>query len=150
MEIKQINLTKMTDELNRLVRYARECSWQGTGAYFAECLEDTEYRNIENVVAAYDEQKIIGFGALVSESCIENTSFSPWLDFLYVEDRYRNNGIAKAMAESLFREAQSDGVEKLYLCTVSHERMYEKLGFVTLYKTFINQRDECFVMEKML
>lgn len=150
MEIKEISCAERTDELSRLVIYAKECSWQGSGAYFAECLEDTEYGGIEKVVAAYEDGRIIGFAALVSESCIENTSFSPWLDFLYVDERYRDNGIAKAMAESLFLTARSEGVEKLFLCTVSHERMYEKFGFITLYKTIINHGDECFVMEKRL
>ena len=149
MEIRHINPIEKTDEFNELVRYARECSWQGSGAYFADCLEDTEYGGIKKVVVAYDE-RVIGFAALVSESCIENTSLSPWLDFLYVDDGYRNNGIAKAMAEALFLSARSDGVEKLYLCTVTHEKMYERFGFVTLYKTIINHEDECFVMEKRL
>lgn len=150
MDIRQIITINSNSECNALIKYARDCSWQGTGSYFADCLEDNAFDRTEKVVAAYDEGKIIGFAALVSESCIENTTLTPWLDFLFVDEEYRNKGIAKAMSDHLFRSAQTDGIEKVYLCTVSHEKMYEKLGFVTLYKTIINNEDECFVMEKQI
>ncbi len=149
MEIYLIDHCERSDELDGLVRFARGCSWQGTGAYFAECLEDM-HSDINKVVAAYDDGKVIGFAALVSESCIENTAFTPWLDFLYVDEKYRNRGIAKSIVDYLLCSALSDGIEKVYLCTVSHEKMYEKFGFVTMYKTFINIEDECSVMEKRL
>ncbi len=150
MEFRQIITIEGNSELSALVGYARACSWQGTGSYFADCLEDNAFDSTEKVVAAYDEGKIIGFAALVSESCIENTTLAPWLDFLFVDEKYRNKGIAKAMADHLFRSAGADGIEKVYLCTVSHEKMYEKFGFVTLYNTIINNEDECFVMEKRI
>lgn len=150
MEIRQIITIEDNSELSALVGYARDCSWQGTGSYFAECLEDNGFDSSEKIVAAYDDGKIIGFAAMVRESCIENTTLAPWLDFLFVDEKYRNKGIAKAMADHLFRSAQADGIEKVYLCTVSHEKMYEKFGFVTLYKTKINEDDECFVMKKQI
>ncbi len=150
MDIRQIITIDNNSEREALIKYARECSWQGTGTYFAECLEDNSFDSTEKAVAAYDEGKIIGFAALIKESCVEETTLTPWLDFLFVDERYRGKGIAKAMVEHLFNSAQADGIEKVYLCTVSHEKMYEKFGFVRLYKTIINNEDECFVMEKRI
>lgn len=150
MEIRQIITIDNNSEREALVKYARECSWQGTGSYFADCLEDNAFDSTEKVVAAYDDRKIVGFVALVRESCIENTTLTPWLDFLFVAEKYRSKGLARAMAEYMFLIAKLEGIEKVYLCTVSHEKMYEKLGFVTLFRTKINGDNECFVMEKQL
>lgn len=150
MDIRLINHAERTFALDALTGYARDCSWQGTGSYFADCLEENEFDSTEKIVAAYDGEKIIGFAALVSESCIEGTALSPWLDFVFVDEKHRNKGTAKAMVEFWLRGALADKTEKVYLCTVSHEKMYEKFGFVTLYKTKINGQDECFVMEKKI
>ncbi len=149
MDIRQI-VTLDSNERSELIRYARECSWQSTGSYFADCLEDNAFDSTEKVVAAYDDGKIIGFAALIKESCVEDTTLTPWLDFLFVDEKHRNKGTAKAMVDHLFRSAQADGIEKVYLCTVSHEKMYEKFDFVTLYKAKINGADECSVMEKQI
>ncbi len=150
MEIRQINHAERTGELAALIRYARGCSWQGTGSYFADCLEDSEFDGDEKIVAAYDGEKIIGFAALVKESCIEEADYSPWLDFLFVDERYRNKGIAKAMVEFLLCAALANNTEKVYLCTVSHKEMYEIFGFAILYSTKINGLDECYVMSKQI
>ncbi len=150
MDIRQIVTLYSNSERSALIRYARECSWQGTGSYFADCLEDNAFDSAEKVVAAYDDGKIIGFAALVRESCVEDTALAPWLDFLFVEEKCRNKGLARAIVEYLFLLAKSEGIEKVFLCTVSHEKMYEKFGFVTIYKTIINNEDECFVMEKRI
>jgi len=99
-------------------------------------------------VAAYDGGRIVGFAALVNESCVDDICLSPWLDFLFVDEQYRNKGIAKAMVDVLMRVALTEGIETVYLCTVTHKQMYESLGFSTLYKTKINGADECFVMKK--
>ncbi len=150
MEIHQIVTTNSSSECGALIKYARDCSWQGTGSFFADCLEGNAFDSTEKIVAAYDDGRIIGFAALVKESCVEDTELMPWLDFLFVDEKYRNKGIAKAMSDYLFQSAQNDGIDKVYLCTVSHKAMYEKLGFVNLYKTKINADDECYVMEKDL
>jgi len=39
MEIQQICHSESSDAKDRLVSFARKCSWQGTGSFFAELLE---------------------------------------------------------------------------------------------------------------
>lgn len=147
MVISEIALNSLSDECKALIRYAKSCSWQGTGQYFAECLENNYFIDTEKVFVAYKDDHIIGFIALIKESCVESTTLSPWLDFLFVDEEYRNQGVAKMLIKHLLAVAKKEKIVDVYLCTVSHETFYSKLGFHTLYEVTINKEDNCCVMQ---
>ena len=147
MKIIQLSNNPQDKIRKELIEFARNCSWQGTGGYFAELLENNDFEESEKIFIALDKEDMIGFAALVNESCVEDAEFSPWLDFLFVDEKSRNKGTARMLVEHILQVAESENVNGVYLCTASHERMYEKLGFRTLYKTIINGGDECTVMK---
>lgn len=146
MEIIQVMFDSMESERNQLIQYAKSCSWQSTGQYLAELLENHEFDASEKIFAAIENQDIVGFAGLVKESCADDLKLYPWLDFLFVDERYRNRGIARRLIEHIFKAAKAENVSHIYLCTVSHTEMYMRFGFHTLYKTKINANDDCFVM----
>lgn len=146
MELIQVDLASSSELRKKLISYAKSCSWQGTGQYFADLLENEEFEASERVVAAIHNGNIAGFAALVSESCVDDKNLRPYLDFLFVDEKYRNRGIARKLIENIVMIARSEKVNNIYLCTASHEEMYIKFGFRTLYKTKINDNDDCFVM----
>lgn len=148
MEIRLIDNGALSTDGRALTEFARKCSWQGTGEYFADCLADGAFDSTEKIAAAFDGDRVIGFAALVNESCVEDTELAPWLDFLFVDEEYRGRGIAGRLAEFLFGLARSEGIKAVYLCTVSHEEMYRKFGFDTLYKAKTVGGDCCSVMKK--
>lgn len=118
-----------------LISYAKNCSFQGTGAYLAELLSDGAFEDYEKVYAAISNDRIIGFVAIVKESCVENNGNEPWLDFLFVDEKYRNQYIGLAFINKIGNYAKSIGFEFLYLCTLSHVDYYKRAGFKILYTT---------------
>lgn len=150
MDIIEICTAYKSEVCLKLIEYAQNCSWQGTGQYFAECLADNDFDKSEKIIAALLDGKIVGFAGLVKESCINNSEFTPWLDFLFVDEKYRNRGIAKALIDFILGIARRDKIDNVYLCTVSHEEMYERFGFRTICRTRINGGDECCVMKMQL
>ena len=141
MEIIQIDVNSPSKAKSELIDYSRHCSWKGTGHYFADLLENNEFDNSEKIFALTHNDDVIGFAGLVNESCIENSGLSPWLDFLFVDDKYRNHGFARMMIEHVLYTAKLNSLKTVYLCTASHEKMYEKFGFYTFQRTTINGND---------
>lgn len=149
LRIKKINL-KVKQECFNLIDFAKNCSWQGSGRYFAELIENNELTDSEIVIVAYLNHKIVGFAALVNESCAEGFNESPYLDFLFVDDKYRNKGIATKLVDKIV-ELAKENYNILYLATVSHESFYKKLGFDTIAKSTVEGCiNECFIMRKLI
>ena len=136
------------EECHELIDYAKNCGWQSTGEYLAELIENNEFTDSEIVIVAYLRNKVVGFAALVNDSVAENFNESPFLDFLFVEEEYRNRGIATKLVNYIVDYAK-EKYDTIYLVTVSHELFYKKLGFETIAKsTVIDCIDECFIMKK--
>ena len=145
--IKKINVNNK-EECHELINYAKNCSWQSTGEYFAELIENNEFTDSEIVIVAYLGNKVVGFAALVSDSVAEDFNESPFLDFLFVEEEYRNRGIATKLVNYIVDYAK-EKYDTIYLVTVSHESFYKKLGFEVIGKSTVEGCiDECFIMKK--
>lgn len=117
---------------------ARTCSFQGSGQYLCELMQENAFCDYERVFVACKDHAVIGFCVLTKESCVEDISSAPWLDFLFVTEEYRNRGIASALVKHTVDYASSLLFKELFLCTASHEAFYKKLGFETVYETNIN------------
>ena len=148
MEILHIN--SASPMYGKLIDYARSCSWRGTGAYFAELLEENGFEETDRIIIVVDEDEIVGFAGLVRESCMDAPNLFPWIDFLFVDERYRNKGVARKIIEYIFSVAKTDGYEEIYLCTLSHVEMYEKFGFQEFYKGVSVDNIELLVMKTTL
>lgn len=140
----------------KLISYARECSFQNTGSFLAELLSDeSAFEDYEEVLAVVIDDEIIGFGALLKECCcIYEEEHSPWLDFLFVEEKFRNLHIGIKLVEEICEKAKALGFESIYLCTLSHMGYYHKLGFDSLYSTYnynntVNEQCIC-IMKKAI
>lgn len=129
---------------------ARTCSFQGTGQYLSELMTDQAFCDFERIFAAVVDDTVVGFCAIVKESCCENDRNTPWLDFVFVDETYRNLGIARQMIAEAEKYARSIGFPSLFLCTASHEAFYRKCGFVTVYDAKINENTTGKVMKTLL
>jgi len=128
---------------------ARICSFQGSGAYLCSLMLDGSFSEYEKVFAAVEDDSVVGFCTLVKESCCESDD-EPWLDFLFVDERYRSRGIARMLVDTVCDYAKSLGFEQIFLCTASHSGYYEKLGFSFVCQSEINENTMGTVMMKLL
>ncbi len=117
---------------------AKRCSFQGSGQYLCGLMEANELTAVEQVFCAADGETVVGFCALMEESCGES-AHTPWLDFLFVEESRRHQGIAKRLIEEAGWYAAGLGFSELYLCTNCHEDFYRRLGFSTIGEKPINE-----------
>lgn len=130
------DVSTSTELKAQLIEYAKKCSFQGTGAFLAELLFYNEFKDYERVFAVVNENKVIGFAALLKECCcIDNESHAPWLDFLFVDEKFRNQHIGITLIDTICCYAQQLGFNNIFLCTVSHKDFYEKQGFIQIYTT---------------
>jgi|GEM_PF-2667731 len=111
---------------------ARGCSFQGSGAFLADCVEDDDFSGDDRVFAAVVKDKPIGFCTFTEENLDGDYPYAPWLDFVFVSEEHRGKGIAKMLVEAVCRYAKGQGFSKLYLLTASHAALYQKLGFTFL------------------
>ena len=147
LKIEILNVNNI-NEYSNFINYLKNCSWQSTGEYLAELIENDEFTDSEIVIVAYLSNKVVGFAALVNDSVAESFNGTPYLDHLFVDDAHRNKGIATKLVDKIIELAKENN-KVLYLVTVSHELFYKKLGFETIAKsTVIDCIDECFIMKK--
>ncbi len=136
----------------RLADYARKCSFQGTGAYFADLINEKAFEDYEKAFAVISDEKIIGFGVLLKECLCLQEDKSPWLDFLFIDEKYRCNGIGTALIDKICDYAVICGFDCIYLCTVTHADYYNKIGFDTICSTaYYNNSDNempIYIMKK--
>ena len=128
---------------------ARTCSFQGSGEFLCSLMLDDSLCEYEKVFAAIVDDSAVGFCALVKESCCESGA-EPWLDFLFVDEKYRNKGIAKLLIDAVYEYAKSLNFEQIYLCTATHKEYYSRVGFAFMSDCEINESTTGTVMKKSL
>lgn len=90
------------------------------------------FKNIDelpiNYVALRGEDLVGTFNLMLSDPP-KRKDLSPWFGSLYVEPNYRNQGIGTFLLKSAVSRAKELGIEKLYLCTPTQQKMYSLLGW---------------------
>ena len=72
----------------------------------------------------------------MKSSCVDNEDHTPWLDFLFVDEEYRNRNIGRTIVSHICQYAKNLGFSTIFLCTLSHADYYHRLGFVSLASSF--------------
>ena len=150
VNVKIISVEYGDKRYHETANLAKNCSFQGTGTYLSELMEDNEFWDFERIYSAIVNDIVVGFCAIVKESCCEKYSNTPWIDFLFVDENYRNCGIACQMIKTVESYAKTIGFDSLFLCTASHKTFYEKCGFQAIYDIEITENTNGTVMKKLL
>lgn len=74
------------------------------------------------------EGKIIGCVGLITNDFISRMDLYPWLCALYVDEKYRNEGIGAKLIDTIVEKTKILGFKNIYLCT-DLINFYEKYGF---------------------
>ncbi len=131
------------DEVTAL---AEACFWWA-GPFLAEKMRRGEFRGWERVCAARVDVRVAGFCTLTEKDELPGRyGFSPFIGFLFVDERYRGNRLSERMIRQAGVYARGLGYEKLYVMS-GETGLYEKYGFVKMggYETIYGSVEQLFV-----
>jgi predicted acetyltransferase len=75
-----------------------------------------------------DNDEIIGSYAILTNDIISRQDLIPWFACLFVNENYRNQGLAEELIRHGLKESQKKGFNTLYLST-DLNGFYEKKGW---------------------
>lgn len=102
-----------------------------------DCIEQKNRIPQWYIVVDHDDAIIAGAG-IIENDFHDRKDLSPNLCALFVEEKYRNQNIARYILDFARKELGNMGYKKLYLVT-DHTEFYEKCGWDFL--TFVNDDD---------
>ena len=94
---------------------------------------------IPQTYIATNGEQIFGMYNLSMEDLATRPDVYPWLENVYVDEKFRGQGISRILLNSVADNARALGLSKLYLYT-KHTNLYERYGwrFVEDVETFEN------------
>ena len=111
--------------------------WRVPKDAYLECMEnflkkETEY----GWYLCLDNEKIVGGVGVIENDFHDRKDLSPNICALYVEEEYRNKGIARYLLDMAIQDLKLKGITPVYLVT-DHIGFYEKYGwqFLCMVKT---------------
>ena len=96
---------------------------------YLSCMDD--YLNKKTEYGWYlciNENKIIGGLGVIDNDFHDRKDLTPNICAVYVEEKYRNKGIAGKLLNMVVSISKSKGISPIYLIT-DHKGFYEKYGF---------------------
>lgn len=136
---------------NETISFAEKCSWKA-GPFLAEKMKNNAFNEWERVCAAYVDGEAAGFCTFAEKDELpEEYEFTPFIGFVFVDERYRGKRLSEKMIQSVFSYARELGWEKIYIMS-GEIGLYEKYGFMKLgeYKTIYDSIDQLFVKSTLL
>lgn len=128
------------------IEFAENCSWKA-GKFLATLMKENRFLDRERVFVACVEEKIVGYCTFAQKDELpEKYDFSPFIGFVFVDEKYRGNRISEQMINSVIAYAVKLGFEKVYIMSGEHG-LYEKYGFEKIgdFETIYNTVDQLFV-----
>lgn len=90
------------------------------------------FKNIDKIpinFVALKRDNLVGTFNLMLSDPPKRRDLSPWFGSLYVNPDYRNQGIGTFLLKSAVSRAKELGIQKLYLCTPTQQKMYAMSGW---------------------
>jgi len=112
---------------NKLIDYANSCNW-GAWPILAQKMSENNFLVWEKIFVATENDEIIWFCTFTKEDWIPDCDYSPFVWFIFVDEKYRWNRISEKMINEVEKYAKTLNFEKLYLVS-DHIWLYEKYGF---------------------
>lgn len=129
----------------RTAAFARGSSWKA-GPYLAGMMERNAFQDWERVAVAMDGEHPAGYCVFAEKDELpEEYGFSPFIGFVYVDEKYRGRRISEQMIREVLRYAGTLGFRNVYLMSSEHG-LYEKYGFEKIgeYRTIFGTTDQLF------
>lgn len=135
--MEEIEIKKITeideDNLNKITEWMYE--WWGKNEMHTfeqvKCFmkHSLQTNKLPQTYGAFINNEIVGMYQFSYEDCFVRPDISPWLSNVYVDEKYRSNGIGRKLMESVKENAQNNiNSDELWLYT-KHMNLYEKFGW---------------------
>lgn len=129
-----MEITLLTKE-NNLLKKGIAYIWKQWGSdtnfdFYRDCIENSvsDDNGLPKFYVAIENDEIIACYALLINDIISRQDIFPWFACLFVDENYRNQGIAKKLMDHALNECKKKGFETAYLST-DLENFYEKAGW---------------------
>jgi len=142
---QKIKVVKFTDSEGKFFNKLCEWAYKWWGERDGWSFEKMEYFmkrmiNAERIPQTYiatDGKNVFGMYQLAMEDLDVRPDIYPWLENVWVDENYRNNGICRLLMESVTNNVRNLGLSEIYLYT-KHVGLYEKFGweFIEEIETF--------------
>jgi GNAT superfamily N-acetyltransferase len=98
--------------------------------FYKDCIENSlsEDKSLPKFYIMLDNDEIIGSYALLTNDIISRQDLMPWFACLFVDENYRNQGLAEELINHGLNESQKKRFSTLYLSTDLND-FYEKKGW---------------------
>ncbi|WP_298511620.1 GNAT family N-acetyltransferase [uncultured Kordia sp.] len=98
--------------------------------FYRDCIENSvsDDNALPKFYVLLDHNEIVACYALLLNDIISRQDIFPWFACLFVDENYRNQGIAKKLMTHALSECKNKGFETVYLST-DLENFYEKNGW---------------------
>ena len=129
----------------KTIAFAQGSSWKA-GPFLARRMRANDFLDWERVVVAADGENLAGYCTFTEKDELpEDSGFSPFIGFVFVDERYRGNRISEQMIAEALRYAGQIGFLAVYLMSGEHG-LYEKYGFEKIgdYETIYGTTDQLF------
>jgi predicted N-acetyltransferase YhbS len=132
MEIimKIIPITTPDSEWQMTIDYADSCPWKA-GLFLARAMRENQFNAWERVFVAIEGETIIGFCTLAKTDCVPDVPYSPYIGYVFVDEKHRGRRISESMIREALGYAKTLSFQKVYLVS-DHVNLYEKYGFTQI------------------
>lgn len=110
-----------------MIEYAQNCPWRA-GQSLARKMENGYFDSWQRVIIALNEDKIVGFCTFTKKDSFPYLAYTPFIGYIYVDEKHRGQQIGKNMIDIACQYAKSLQFEYVYIVT-DHHHLYEKYGF---------------------
>jgi len=125
-EIDESNLNKMTEWMYEWWGKAEMHSFDEVKSFVTYSLQENR---LPQTYGAFINNEIVGMYQFSYEDLFVRPDIYPWLANVYVDKKYRENGICRKLMESVEENARKNiKTNELWLYT-KHIDLYEKFGF---------------------
>lgn len=126
-DIKVVRPKPGTALWSGLMEYARDCSWVA-GSHLADLMRDGAFTDWENVFAAVDGERILGFCTIMKTDYYPENRYSPWISTVFVDEDCRGRGICGLLVGAACEYARETGFRRVFIPS-DILGLYERYGF---------------------
>ena len=133
---------------DKTIAFAQSCSWKA-GPYLADRMRANSFNDWERVVVAVENETIVGYCTFSErDELSEEYDYSPFIGFVFVDERHRGKRISEKMIRQTLSYAKSIGYRTVYIMSGEHG-LYEKYGFEKIgdFHTMHGTTDQLFYID---